>query len=63
MGNINNKIKLDLDIILKTLYLNDIEELEMKISGQEKEIKKRILDIKNKKIKLLSENEIFEVSR
>lgn len=61
---INAKVQLELDDVakfLKSLSLDDLEKLEMKISGQEKEIKKRMSEVKNKKVKLLTESEVFDV--
>lgn len=61
---INAKVQLELDDVakfLKSLSLDDIEILEMKISGQEKEIKKRIQEIKSGKVTLLTESEVFDV--
>jgi hypothetical protein len=61
---INAKVQLELDDVakfLKSLSLDDLEKLEMKISGQEKEVKKRMSEIKNKKVKLLTESEVFDV--
>lgn len=46
---INAKVQLELDDVvkfLKSLSLEDIEALEMKISGQENELKKRDKEIK-----------------
>lgn len=61
---INAKVQLELDDVvkfLKSLSLEDIEALEMKISGQENELKKRAKDIKTKKVKFLTESEVFDV--
>lgn len=61
---INAKVQLELDDVvkfLKSLSLEDIEALEMKISGQENELKKRAKDIKTKKVKLLTESDVFDV--
>ena len=61
---INAKIQLELDDVakfLKSLSLEDVETLELKVSGQELELKKRIRDISQKKVKLLTESEVFDV--
>ncbi|MEK7434351.1 MAG: hypothetical protein AABZ74_14560 [Cyanobacteriota bacterium] len=59
---IQTKINLEIDQIaniIKSLSNDDIEELEMLLSGEKKEIKKRISEIKEKKVKLLSRKDIF----
>ena len=56
------KINLELDQlvnIIKALSSNQIEELVMKLTGEEKELKKRLFDIKSGKAKLLTEEELF----
>ena len=59
---VQTKINLEIDQIaniIKSLSNDDIEELEMLLSGENKEIKKRVSEIKEKKVKLLSRKDIF----
>lgn len=58
--------KISLDItqiaeIIQSLSEDEIEELEMILSGEAQELKKRFDEIENKKVKLLTREEVFGV--
>lgn len=60
--SVQAKISLDMNqlaSIIKSLSDEDVEELEMLLSGETKELKKRVSEIKSKKVKLLSREEVF----
>lgn len=63
MALIEAKIKMDLDdiaYIIKHLSKSEVEMLELKLSGQEKILKKRLDDIEKCKVKTLSQEEVFK---
>lgn len=56
------KINLELDQlvnIIKSLDSRQLEELEMKLTGEDKKLKKRLKEVKSGKAKLLSKDELF----
>jgi len=55
-------VNLDMDEliqIIKSLSKEELELLEMKLSGEFDELKERIHDVKEGKVTLLSEGEVF----
>lgn len=63
MALVEAKIKMDLDdiaYIIKHLSKSEVEMLELKLSGQEKILKKRLDDIEKCKVKTLSQEEVFK---
>lgn len=57
-ANINMKID-DLARIIASLSKEEIKILEARLSEEDKILKKRLKDVKNKKIKLLSREQTF----
>jgi len=57
-ANINIKIA-DLAKIIAGLTKEELQLLEKKLSAQDKILKKRMADVKNKKVTLLSRAQVF----
>ena len=60
---VETKINLEISQIakiIKNLKDDELEELEMILSGETKEIKRRLNLVKTKKAKLLTKEEVFD---
>ena len=58
IANINLRID-DLAKVIANLSKEEMKTLEERLSNEDKILKKRLYDVKNKKVKLLSREQVF----